>query len=186
MDLTPLLTTFGLIALAELGDKTQLTIIALSAGYDRVKVFTGVILAFTLVTGLGVLVGNTLLQVIAPALIKTLAGLLFVIFGIWMLASKSGSDTGSSSPLRNPLFSTFSMITLAEMGDKTQLTAITLSAKYDSPYLVFLGAVLALASISVMGILIGRKLCEIAPLSKIKVGAGALFIVFGVLFLIGF
>ena len=57
MDITPLLTTFGLIALAEFGDKTQLTVIALSAGYDRVKVFTGVVLAFALVTGLGVMVG---------------------------------------------------------------------------------------------------------------------------------
>jgi len=186
MDITPFLTTFGLIALAELGDKTQLTVIALSAGYDRVKVFTGVILAFTLVTGLGVLVGDALLQVIAPALIKTLAGLLFVIFGIWMLVSRTSCDTDSNSPLSNPLFSTFSMITLAEMGDKTQLSAITLSAKYDSPYLVFLGAVLALASISLLGILLGKKLCEIVPLSKIKLGAGALFIVFGVLFLAGF
>ncbi|MCX9076116.1 MAG: TMEM165/GDT1 family protein [Candidatus Methanoperedens sp.] len=57
MDLTPFLATFGLIAAAELGDKTQLTVIALSAGYDRAKVFGGVILAFALVTGLGVLVG---------------------------------------------------------------------------------------------------------------------------------
>jgi putative Ca2+/H+ antiporter (TMEM165/GDT1 family) len=78
------------------------------------------------------------------------------------------------------------MITLAEMGDKTQLSAITLAAKYDSPYLVFAGAVLALASISLLGIFLGRKLCETVPLSKIKLGAGALFILFGISFLAGF
>ncbi len=88
MDLTPLLTTFGLIAIAELGDKTQLTVIALSAGYDRVKVFAGVILAFTLVTGLGVLAGATLFQYVPSYLIKILAGLLFVVFGIWILFSR--------------------------------------------------------------------------------------------------
>ncbi len=186
MDFTPLLTTFGLIAVAELGDKTQLTVIALAAGYDRVKVFAGVILAFILVTGLGVVVGDALLQLVAPALIKIIAGLLFMIFGIWMLVSKTNCDADGNLPLCNPLLSTFSMITLAEMGDKTQLSAITLSAKYDSPYLVFLGAVLALALISMLGILLGRKLCEIVPLSKIKVGAGVLFIVFGILFLAGF
>jgi len=85
-----------------------------------------------------------------------------------MLLSKASCDEGENSPLGNPLLSTFSMISLAEMGDKTQLSAITLSAKYDSPYLVFLGAVLALASISLLGILVGRKLCEIVPLSRLN------------------
>jgi len=63
MELTPLFTTFGLIALAELGDKTQLTVIALSARYDRKKVFAGVVLAFIAVTGLGVLSGRTITMI---------------------------------------------------------------------------------------------------------------------------
>lgn len=73
MDLTPLLMTFGLIAIAELGDKTQLTVIALSAGYDRVKVFTGAIFGFILVTGLGILVGETLFLYISPSWSDTCA-----------------------------------------------------------------------------------------------------------------
>jgi putative Ca2+/H+ antiporter (TMEM165/GDT1 family) len=185
MDLTPLLTTFSLIAIAEFGDKTQLTVIALSAGYDRVKVFAGVILAFTLVTGLGVLVGETLLRIVNPAWIKIGAGLLFVGFGILMLYSRE-DDEDEKPTVGNPLLSTFSMITLAEMGDKTQLTAITLVAKYGSTYLVFAGAVLALVTISLLGIFLGKKLRELVPLSKIKMGAGALFIIFGISFLAGF
>ncbi len=185
MDLTPLLTTFSLIAIAEFGDKTQLTVIALSAGYDRVKVFAGVVLAFTLVTGLGVLVGETLLRLVNPAWIKIGAGLLFVGFGIWMLYSRD-DDEDENLSVGNPFLSTFSMITLAEMGDKTQLTAVTLAAKYDSPYLIFAGAVLALVTISLLGIFIGKKLRGIVPLSKIKLGAGALFIIFGISFLAGF
>ena len=110
---------------------------------------------------------------------------MFVAFGIWMLLSKTNCENNNTSPLGNPLLSTFSMIALAEMGDKTQLSAITLSAKYNSPYLVFLGAVLALASISLLGILLGKKLCEVMPPSKIKLGAGAMFIIFGILFLAG-
>lgn len=186
MDLTPLLTTFSLIALAEFGDKTQLTVIALSAGYDRTKVFAGVVSAFILVTGLGVLLGKGLLLLVNPSLIKSLAGITFIIFGIWILSSKEECDSENKSPVFNPFFSTFSIITLAEMGDKTQLSAITLSAKFDSPYLVFIGAFLALALISLLGILLGKKLCEIVPLSNIKLGAGGLFIVFGILFLVGF
>ena len=187
MDITPLLMTFGLIAIAELGDKTQLTVIALSAGYDRVKVFTGAILGFILVTGLGILVGETLFTYISPSWIKIIAGLLFIVFGIWILLSqKKSCDTEENKSLSNPLISTFSMITLAEMGDKTQLSAITLAAKFDSPYFVFLGAILALGLITLIGILVGEKLCKIVPLSKIRLGAGVVFILFGILFLAGF
>jgi putative Ca2+/H+ antiporter (TMEM165/GDT1 family) len=102
-----------------------------------------------------------------------------------MLYSRE-DDEDENPTVGNPLLSTFSMITLAEMGDKTQLSAITLAAKYDSPYLVFAGAVLALVSISLLGIFLGKKLRELVPLSKIKLGAGALFIIFGLSFLAGF
>jgi putative Ca2+/H+ antiporter (TMEM165/GDT1 family) len=183
LDLTPFLTTFGLIAIAELGDKTQLTVIALSAGYDRTKVFTGVILAFVLVTGLGVLVGNVIFRFIDPDLIKILAGLLFIVFGIVTLRSKETCEDDKLTRIASPFISTFSMIFLAEMGDKTQLSAITLAAKYDSPFLVFSGAVLALALISLIGIIVGQKMCELIPLSKIRTGAGMIFIIFGLIFL---
>ena len=131
MELTPLFTTFGLIALAELGDKTQLTVIALSARYDRKKVFSGVVLAFIVVTGLGVLVGEGLLRLIPENIIKIIAGLMFIIFGILMLRSKEDGEENNGSQIMNPFISTFSMIALAEMGDKTQLSAITLAAKYN-------------------------------------------------------
>jgi len=186
MDITPLISTFALIAMAELGDKTQLTVIALSARYDRKKVFSGVVLAFVLVTGLGVLVGEGLLKIIPEGMIKTIAGIMFVAFGLWMLLSKENCEEEENPRVLNPFISTFSMIALAEMGDKTQLTAITLSAKYDSPYFVFLGAVLALVLISLLGIFAGKKLCEIMPLSKIKLGAAVMFILFGIMFIAGY
>ena len=186
MDLTPFITSFSLIALAEFGDKTQLAVIALSAQYDRVKVFTGVILAFALVTALGVLVGETLYSYIPPDLIRILAGLLFIVFGILTLFSKESRETEDAKPAGDPLFSTFSMIALAGMGDKTQLSAITLVAKYDSPFFVFAGALSGLGIISLLGIFFGSKLCEVVPLSKIRIGAGALFILFGIMFLAGY
>ncbi len=181
-----MITTFGLIALAEFGDKTQLTVIALSARYERKKVFFGVVLAFALVTGLGVLLGEGLLQLIPEKLIKMMAGFVFIIFGILMLRSKDDYKEGNDSRSHNPFFSTFGMIALAEMGDKTQLSAITLAARYNAPYLVFTGAVLALSFISLIGIAAGNKLNKTIPLSKIKLGAAGLFILFGLLFIAGF
>ncbi|MBU4203328.1 MAG: TMEM165/GDT1 family protein, partial [Acidobacteria bacterium] len=94
----PFITSFSLIALAEFGDKTQLAVIALSARYDRVKVFSGVILAFALVTGLGVLVGGVIYQFIPQDVIRILAGLLFVAFGILTLSSKESCETGDEKP----------------------------------------------------------------------------------------
>jgi putative Ca2+/H+ antiporter (TMEM165/GDT1 family) len=186
MDITPFLTSFWLIALAEFGDKTQLTVIALSAMYDRHKVFSGVVLAFALVTGLGVVVGDGLLRLVDPEYLRILAGLLFLVFGILILFSKMDSDTIESTRLASPFFSTFWMISIAELGDKTQLSAIALAAKYDSPVLVFGGAVLALVLISLLGIVAGRKLVEKVSMSKIKAVSGVMFVVFGVLFLAGF
>ena len=186
MDITPFLTSFSLIALAEFGDKTQLAVIALSAKFNRVKIFTGAILAFALVTMLGVLVGDVIFIFIPQYVIRILAGLLFIAFGVLMLSSKESCEKDENASIGNPLLSTFSMIALAEMGDKTQLSAITLVAKYNSPYLVFAGALLALGLISLIGIYLGKKLCEIVPLSKIKLGAGGLFILFGIMFLAGY
>ena len=119
-------------------------------------------------------------------MIKIIAGIMFVAFGIWMLLSKEDCEEEENPRVLNPFISTFSMIALAEMGDKTQLSAITLSAKYNSPYLVFFGAVLALVLISLLGILAGKKLCEIVPMSKIKLGAAAMFILFGIMFIAGY
>jgi putative Ca2+/H+ antiporter (TMEM165/GDT1 family) len=153
MDITPFLTTFSLIALAEFGDKTQFAVIALSAKYHRVKVFTGVILAFALVTALGVLVGDVIFIFIPQNVIRILAGLLLVVFGIITLSSKESCETDEAAPIVNPLFSAFSMI--------------------------------ALGLISLIGIFLGKKLCKIVPLPKIKLGAGVLFILFGIMFLAG-
>ena len=186
MDITPFLTTFWLVALAELGDKTQFTVIALSVMCDRYKVFSGVVLAFAVVTGLGVMVGDALLQLITPEYVRILAGLLFLAFGVLILFSKMDSGTIGNTRLTSPFFSTFWMISAAELGDKTQLSAIALAAKYDSPVLVFGGAVLALVLISLLGIVAGKKLVERVSMSKIKIVSGVMFVVFGVLFLAGF
>lgn len=126
--------------------------------------------------------GELLLQFLKPALTNIIADVLFVIFGIWILLPKE--DGGTNNPLSgSPFISIFGMISIAEIGDKTRLTVITLVAKYGSSHLVFTGAVLALATTSLIGIFVGKKLRDIMPLSKIKLGAGAMFILFGILFL---
>jgi putative Ca2+/H+ antiporter (TMEM165/GDT1 family) len=91
MDLKLMLTTFGMIFLAELGDKTQLATMAFAAeGRSRLAVFTGSAGALVLTSLLGVVFGATIAKVIPPNYIKAGAGALFVLLGLWMLFSPGG------------------------------------------------------------------------------------------------
>lgn len=83
------------------------------------------------------------------------------------------------------LMTTFGIIFLAELGDKTQIAAMTMAAQKKRPWEVFIGAALALAAVSAIGVLVGNLLGNYLPVEWIKRVAGAAFIVIGVLVLIG-
>ncbi|MCL7415723.1 MAG: TMEM165/GDT1 family protein [ANME-2 cluster archaeon] len=186
MDLTPALTTFGLIALAEMGDKTQLIAIALSTRYSRIHVFAGLIAAFVVLTALAVGVGEVVFAFIGPHIIGIVAGLLFILFGLITILMDDDDDGDiKNSGGRSAFMTAFSLIALAELGDKTEIAVIALSAQYHAPILVFLGAVLGLGLVSALGVAIGGKLQTIVPMEKLRIGSGILFLVFGVLFLLG-
>ena len=83
------------------------------------------------------------------------------------------------------LITTFGIIFLAEMGDKTQLAAMTMSAQTKKPWAVFLGASLALAAVLALGVIVGATLGNYVPLEWVKRVAAVAFIVIGVLMLLG-
>ncbi len=83
------------------------------------------------------------------------------------------------------LLTTFGIIFLAEMGDKTQLAAMTMSAQTKKPWAVFLGASLALAAVSALGVIVGATLGNYVPLEWVKRIAAVAFIIIGVLMLLG-
>jgi len=82
-------------------------------------------------------------------------------------------------------FTTFGIIFLAELGDKTQIAAMTMAAQKKRPWEVFLGAAIALAAVSAIGVVVGSTLGHYLPIDWIKRIAGAAFIVIGVLVLLG-
>jgi Ca2+/H+ antiporter, TMEM165/GDT1 family len=83
------------------------------------------------------------------------------------------------------LLTTFGIIFLAEMGDKTQLAAMTMAAQTKKPWAVFVGASLALAAVSALGVLVGSVIGDYVPLEWVKRGAAVAFILIGVLMLAG-
>jgi putative Ca2+/H+ antiporter (TMEM165/GDT1 family) len=179
MDALPIVSTFLLILVAELGDKTQLAVISLSSNYKGLHVFAGAMLAFLAVDGISLAVGGTLLAFLPMRLVLAVSGVVFIVFGIVPLLSKKEKDVKlqkRSSTL--PLLACFSLISLMELGDKTQIITITLAAE-TSPILVLLGITMAFALLTGVAVIMGAKLLSRLPLKWLKIGTSALFIIIG-------
>ena len=179
MDALPIVSTFLLILVAELGDKTQLAVISLSSNYKGLHVFAGAMLAFLAVDGISLAVGGTLLALLPMRLVLAVSGVVFIVFGIVPLLSKKEKDVKlqkRSSTL--PLLACFSLISLMELGDKTQIITITLAAE-TSPILVLLGITMAFALLTGVAVIMGAKLLSRLPLKWLKIGTSALFIIIG-------
>jgi len=183
MDLLPLISSFGIIALAEFGDKTQVTIVCLSANKRVKTVFLGAILAFALVDGISAVIGGTIAAFIPTQWVGIGAGVAFLVFGVYSLLSKTEEAKVSNSSLS--IARSFSLIALMELGDKTQLSVIALAAEYDAPLMVFIGVMFALALLTVFGILVGSVISRFVSMKCIKVGSSLVFMLFGILFLWG-
>jgi putative Ca2+/H+ antiporter (TMEM165/GDT1 family) len=183
MDLLPLISSFGIIALAELGDKTQLTVMCLSANKRAKTVFIGAVLAFALVDGVSALIGGTIAAFIPAQWIGIGAGVAFLVFGVYSLIPKTEEFKTDSRSLN--VVHSFSLIAMMELGDKTQLSVIALAAEYDAPLMVFVGVMLALVLLTAIGIAAGTVISRFIPLKYVKIGSSLVFIVFGILFLWG-
>ncbi|WP_298271060.1 TMEM165/GDT1 family protein [Geobacter sp.] len=181
MDSTVFFTTFGLIFLAELGDKTQLTAMALATRYPWKKVFLGIAAAFALLNLGAVLVGKLLFTILPLVWIRLVSGGLFLYFGVTTLRGAGDDEDGEKgrATARGPVVTSFLMILLAELGDKTQLVTTSLAAQHDSSLVVFTGSTLALWLVSLLGIFLGKQLVRFVPLSVIHRGAALLFLIFG-------
>jgi putative Ca2+/H+ antiporter (TMEM165/GDT1 family) len=184
MDFSIVITTFGVIFLAELGDKTQLTAMTLAVKFPWGKTFIGIAAAFALLNLGAVALGKLLFDFLPLYWIELASAGLFLFFGATALLGK-GYDKEEEAKEekrfgeRGAVVRSFIMIFLAEMGDKTQLVTASMVAQHNSPLAVFTGSTLALWSTSLLGIFAGRKLSRFIPLSYVHKAAGSLFIIFG-------
>lgn len=182
MDMQVFATSFGIIFLAELGDKTQLTAMALALRFPWRRIFLGIALAFAILNLGAVLVGKLLFALLPIFWIKLVSGGLFLFFGVATLRAVPDEEEGAPKVHAASAFRTaFLMILMAELGDKTQLVTASLAAQNPSQLSVFAGSTLALWAVSLMGIFLGAQLVRVVPVRYIHRAAGALFLIFGVL-----
>jgi len=185
MDLTPFLIAFSFIFLNELGDKTQLAVITLCSRHGWKSVLGGAMLAFTLIDGLSVLAGKGVSEVVPAFWIQIVGGIIFIAFGFYLLSHKK-SENKSLKAIRkgSGFISTLILVSLAELGDKTQLAVIILAAKYSEVNTIFLGVIFAFLTVTIVGILIGRGLVHLVPKKYLRVLSALLFIGSGLIFLL--
>jgi putative Ca2+/H+ antiporter (TMEM165/GDT1 family) len=177
MDTLPLLSTFAVIALAELGDKTQLLAMALATRYKPRDVLVSVFAASALLMLLAVSVGRILYILIPASVVQLIAGALFLLFAFWILYSDKEEETLFSG--KTPFLAVFGAFILAEIGDKTQLAAVALTVKYNVLFEVWAGATAGMFAANSIGIVAGSKMGTRLPQKLVKRVAAGLFFIFG-------
>jgi Ca2+/H+ antiporter, TMEM165/GDT1 family len=178
-----LLVSFGLVFVAELGDKSQLLTLAFSARYRAVAVLTGLVLATATLMALSVTVGAVVGDVLPERAVKIVAGLLFLGFAAWTLRGDEDDDEVEARSGRSAVWATFVAFALAEFGDKTMLATITLAA--DRPALaVWAGATAGMVSANALALVVGDRLGRWLPERTVRTLAAAAFAVVGILLLV--
>lgn len=169
-----------LVFVAEVGDKTQLMLMTLATKYTVMQMLLGILLGVTVNHGAAVVIGCYLSNVIDEKLLQFFAGFIFIAFGVLTIAFDDENEKSRSFKF-GPVLTTALTFLLGEMGDKTQLTAMTLAMQAQYPAFVLAGSVTGMLAIGTIGIIIGTALTKYIPSNIIKMISGLVFIIFGVM-----
>lgn len=179
------ITAMLLILVAEMGDKTQIVAMAFATKYKIHQILIGVALGSAANHGLAILFGTLLTQYLDMKIIHTSAGLLFLIFAFLSLDIEPPEDEEESKEKFGPLLTVALAFFIGELGDKTQLTALSLSTDATYPLLILLGTTTGMVLTSLLGILIAQRFGERIPEEIMKVLATSAFLIFGCQKLLG-
>jgi putative Ca2+/H+ antiporter (TMEM165/GDT1 family) len=169
------------VVVAEMGDKTQLLAMAMAGKYKVKQVMLGVLVATILNHALAVALGSYLSSLIPMDIVRIVAAIAFLIFGLWTLRGDKIDDDDSKKQKFGPVVTVAIAFFLAEMGDKTQLMTIAIAADGQYPLFILMGTTLGMLVADSIGILGGAWMCKHIPEKYIKWGAGLIFIFFGTL-----
>lgn len=169
--------------IAEMGDKTQLMLIALTSKYKLRDIICGTAIAILVLNGLAVLAGGLVSELIPEWLIKMIAAFAFLYFAASTIAGdEEEEEEGSRSKIQFAPLAVFCTFFVAELGDKTQLTAITFGANegMSAAFVVWIGCSLGLFAADILGMFVGYLLKSKTPEGLLNTLAFVIFSVFGV------
>lgn len=185
--LFPLLVSFIVVGMAEMGDRTQILTITLASRFPMDKVLYGIFSATAAIMLIAVFLGVFVQKFIPSIFITILAGAFFIIYGLTMLMPNAEEREKEEKirKAKGQFWTIFGSFFFAEIGDKTQLAAMALTAKFGSPAMVWLGATLGMMTANVFGIVIANILRNYLPERILIKASGLIFIIFGVITFLG-
>ena len=177
----------GVVALAEIGDKTQLLAFILAARFQKpTPIIFGIFLATIFNHGLAGALGSWVAANVDASILRWVLGISFLAMAIWTLIPDKIEDEETQISAKLGVFgATLITFFLAEMGDKTQIATVALAAHYSQPLFVVAGTTAGMLIADVPAVFIGNKFSEKIPMTLVHRIAAAIFAVLGLLTLLG-
>ena len=179
----PLLTaaiSTGTVALAEIGDKTQLLALLLAARYRKPwPIIAGILLATLLNHALAAWLGSLAAQWLTPTVLRWIVAISFIAIALWTLKPDTLDDDGSALPARGAFVATTIAFFIAEIGDKTQVATVLLAAKYSPLWQVVAGTTLGMLAANVPVVALGSRFASRLPLRAARIAAALVFLALG-------
>jgi Ca2+/H+ antiporter, TMEM165/GDT1 family len=177
----------GVVALAEIGDKTQLLAFILAARFKKpMPIILGILCATVVNHGLAGALGAWITSAITPETMRWVLGASFIAMAIWTLIPDKIEDEETQVAQRLGVFgATLITFFLAEMGDKTQIATVAMAAKFSSPVLVVIGTTLGMLIADVPAVFVGDRFAAKIPMQLVHSIAAGIFAVLGIATLAG-
>lgn len=178
-----LLISTGVVALAEIGDKTQLLAFILAARFKKpVPIILGILCATIVNHGLAGALGAWITTVVSPDAMRWILGISFIGMAIWtMIPDKIEEEETQVAKKWGVFGATLITFFLAEMGDKTQIATVALAAHYAAPLMVVVGTTLGMLIADVPAVFVANKFAEKIPMKLVHSIAASIFLVMGLL-----
>lgn len=177
---TLLVSTFA-VAIAEIGDKTQLLSLLLAARYRRFwPIALGILVATALNHALAGWIGAVVASWLSPATLTWLVALSMFAVALWTLKPDTLDDADAPAPRFGPFVATTAAFFLAEIGDKTQIATVLLAAQYTPLWLVVVGSTLGMLLANLPVVALGARFANRLPLRAARYTAAAVFAALGV------
>ena len=182
-----LLVSTGVVALAEMGDKTQLLAFILAARFRKpLPIVAGILCATVFNHALAGLLGAWITTTLRPEVLRWILGLSFIGMAAWTLIPDKIEEEEAKVAGKLGVFgATVVTFFFAEMGDKTQLATVAMAAHYATPLTVVMGTTLGMLIADVPAVFVGEKLAARVPMKLVHSIAAAIFLLLGVATLLG-
>lgn len=182
-----LLVSTGVVALAEIGDKTQLLAFVLAARFKKpVPIILGILVATLVNHGLAGALGAWITGTVSPEILRWALGLSFIGMAIWTMIPDKIEEEETQVAKRFGVFgATLITFFLAEMGDKTQIATVALAAHYAAPFMVVIGTTLGMLIADAPAVFVGDKLANKIPMKLVHSIAATIFALLGIATLLG-